>query len=191
MEVPLEIHFHNLAVSPALEQTIRAHAAKLERFARDVISCRVTVEAPHRRRRQGKLFAVRVDLRFAGGEAVASRDPSARHQHEDAYVAARDAFKAVRRQLQDRVRMRRGEVKPHEAPPHGKVKALDPDRRCGRIETPDGREIYFHGNSVLNVPFERLEPGAEVRFSEEAGDEGPQASTVRVIGKHHIVGREH
>ena len=28
----------------------------------------------------------------------------------------------------------------------------------------------------------------EVRFDEEPGDEGPQASTVRVLSKHHIVG---
>ena len=32
-----------------------------------------------------------------------------------------------------------------------------------------------------------LEIGDEVRFTEEAGDEGPQASTVHLIGKHHIV----
>jgi cold shock CspA family protein len=41
---------------------------------------------------------------------------------------------------------------------------------------------------VVNASFDQLEPGTEVRFSEEAGDEGPQASTVHVIGKHHIVG---
>jgi len=102
-------------------------------------------------------------------------------------VAVRDAFKAARRQLQDRMRVQRGDVKPHPAEPHGKILSLDPSRDCGLIETSDGREIYFHRNSVLNQGFDQLEPGVEVRFSEEPGDKGPQASTVRVIGKHHLV----
>ena len=51
----------------------------------------------------------------------------------------------------------------------------------------DGRDVYFHRNSVLNDEFDHLEVGAEVRFAEEMGDKGPQASTVATIGKHHIV----
>jgi cold shock CspA family protein len=176
-----------MSASPTVEQSVREHVAKLERFAPDLVSCRVTVEAPHRHQSQGKLYVVRVDLRFPGGEAVASRAPSAHHSHEDVNVAVRDAFKAVRRQLQDQMRVRRGDVKPHEAPAHGRIAALDAARGFGRIATPDGREIYFHGNSVLNAKFESLEVGNEVRFAEEAGDEGPQASSVQVIGKHHIV----
>jgi cold shock CspA family protein len=174
--------------SPAIETAVRERASKLEQFAPDVVSCRVRIEAPHKHHRQGKLYAVTVDLRLPGGEVVASREPSAHHAHEDVYVAIRDAFKAARRQLQDRVRERRGDVKPHELPPHGKILTLDPERGSGRIATSDGREVYFHRNSVLNADFDKLEPGLEVRFHEELGDEGPQASSVHVIGKHHVVG---
>jgi ribosomal subunit interface protein len=188
MQVPLEIHFHNMDSSPAIEAEIRTRVAKLERFADQIVSCRVTVEAPHKHQHQGNLYSVKVDLRFPGGEVVASRDPSAHHAHEDAYVAVRDAFKAARRQLQDRVRVRRGQVKPHEAPPHGRICALYPDRDSGRIATSDGREIYFHRNSVLNADFDQLEAGLEVRFHEDSGEKGPRASSVHVIGKHHIVG---
>jgi cold shock CspA family protein len=35
---------------------------------------------------------------------------------------------------------------------------------------------------VLNDGFGRLHPGTEVRFSEEQGEEGPQASTVDISG---------
>ncbi len=188
MQQPLDIRFHNMSASPAVEAAAREHAEKLERFAPQIISCRVTVEAPHRRHEQGNLYTVRVDLRFPGGEAVASREPSANHAHEDVYVALRDAFKAVRRQLQDRVRVRRGEVKPQEGAARGIIVSLDPERHCGRIETEDGREIYFHGNSVINARFDRLQTGIAVRFSEEAGDEGPQASTVHIVGKQHAAG---
>lgn len=188
MAIPLEIVFHNVDRSDAVEDAVRERANKLEQIVPNVTSCRVTIEAPHRHHQQGNLYTVRIDLRYPGGEALASRAPSAHHAHEDVYVAVRDAFKAARRQLQDRVRVRRGEVKPHEPPPHGRIVSLDRSRECGRIATADGREIYFHRNSVLNVSFDRLEPGIEVRFSEEPGEQGPQASTVQVVGKHHIVG---
>ena len=61
-----------------------------------------------------------------------------------------------------------------------------PGEDCGFIETADGREVFFHRNSVLDDAFDRLTVGSEVRFVEEMGEKGPQASTVRVIGKHHL-----
>jgi cold shock CspA family protein/ribosome-associated translation inhibitor RaiA len=188
MLVPLEIHFHNVDRSEAVEAAVRERAEKLEEFADDIVSCRVTVERPHKHHRRGNLFAVKVDLRFAGGEVVASREPTEHHAHEDVNVAIRDAFKAARRQLEDRVRVRRGDVKPHAGDAHGTLASIDSARGFGRIATPDGREIYFHRNSVLNARFEQLTPGTEVRFTEEAGDEGPQASSVHVIGKPHTAG---
>jgi ribosome-associated translation inhibitor RaiA len=118
MTVPLEIVFHNLDRSPAIEAAVRERAAKLEQFAPNITSCRVTVEAPHKYHHQGNIFTVRVDLHYPGGAAVATRSPAQDHSHEDVYVALRDAFRAARRRLQDGVRMRRGDVKHH-----------DPERR--------------------------------------------------------------
>lgn len=115
MQVPLEIVFHNVDRSPAVEAAVRERADKLEQFADNITSCRVTVEAPHKNHQHGNLYTVRVDLRFPGGEAIANRSPSADHSHEDVYVAVRDAFRAARRQLQDRQRIRRGDVKVHPA----------------------------------------------------------------------------
>jgi ribosome-associated translation inhibitor RaiA len=114
MQVPLEIVFRNVDHSSSVEAAVRARAAKLEQFAGNLTSCRVTVEAPHKNHRQGNLYAVCVDLRFPGGEAVANRSPTEKHTHEDVYVALRDAFNAARRQLQDRQRISRGDVKSHE-----------------------------------------------------------------------------
>jgi ribosome-associated translation inhibitor RaiA/cold shock CspA family protein len=182
MLVPLEIHFHNMDSSAAIEAAVRKRAAKLELFAGDIVSCRVTVEAPHKHHHKGNLYSVTIDLRYPGGEVVASRQPSAHKSHEDFHVALRDAFKTVRRQLQDRMRTRRGDVKTHDGPPQGRIVSMQREKNCGRILTADGREIYFHRNSVLNASFDRLEPGIEVRFNEEPGDQGPQASSVHVIG---------
>ena len=188
MQVPLEIKFRNMDASEAVETAAREYVAKLEHLADSIISCRVTIEAPHRHHHQGNLYTVSVDLHYSGGEAVANRAPGAKHAHEDVYVALRDAFNAARRQLQDRVRVQRGDVKHHEPPGHGTIVSIDQRKNFGRIGTSDGREIYFHRNSVLNAKLDTLEVGTQVRFAEEAGDEGPQASSVHVIGKHHVVG---
>lgn len=73
-------------------------------------------------------------------------------------------------------------------PPHGRIVELYPAEDYGRIQTPDGRLIYFHRNSVVETDCENLEIGSEVRFVEEMGELGPQASTAHPVGKHHIVG---
>ena len=188
MDIPLDIRFHNMDPSAAMEAAIRERVQKLEKFGEHIVSCHVTVDAPHKHHHQGNLFQIKVDVRLPGGNAIASRDPAKDHAHEDAYVALRDAFKAVQRQVKDYVRVQRGKVKTHEVPPHGKIATLHADQDHGFIATPDGREIYFHRNSVLNADFDSLNVGHEVTFSEEPGDHGPQATTVHVTGKHHIVG---
>ncbi|HSG66739.1 MAG TPA: HPF/RaiA family ribosome-associated protein [Gammaproteobacteria bacterium] len=116
MSIPLEITMHNMDASPALEAVIREKAAKLEHFADQILGCQVRIDAPHRHHGKGKLYRVSVEIRVPGGHIVASRDPAEHHAHEDVYVAVRDAFSAAGRQLQDVVRVRRGDVKRHEPP---------------------------------------------------------------------------
>jgi cold shock CspA family protein len=79
-------------------------------------------------------------------------------------VAIRDAFAAAQRQIEDCVREMRGQVKPHEAEDHGRVKKLIAGEDFGFIETADGREVYLHGDSVLDDAFDALRIGSEVRF---------------------------
>jgi cold shock CspA family protein len=139
------------------------------------------IEAPHRHQQHGQTYHVRIDLSVPGHELVVSRDPSGKQGgHERLDVAIRDAFRTLRRQLQDWIARTRGEVKTHEAPPQGRVARIFADDGYGFIEAADGREIYFHENAVLNGDFAQLEVGTAVAFAEEQGDEGPQASTVRV-----------
>jgi cold shock CspA family protein/ribosome-associated translation inhibitor RaiA len=181
----LEIDFRNLDRSEAVEADIRQHAEKLEELFDRITSCRVVVEEPHRHHRKGNLYHVRIQLSVPQKVLVVDREPHADHAHEDVYVTVRDAFKAMRRRLEDYVRELRGDVKTHDTPLHGKVVRLVPEEDYGFITTADGREIYFTRNAVLNEAFGELLPGAEVRFAEEAGDKGQQASTVRVVGRHH------
>jgi len=188
MQIPLQITFRDMEPSEAVEARIREKAAKLEQYYDRIMSCRVMVESPHGHHHQGRLFQVRIDLTVPDGELVVNQAHHHRdHSHEDVYVALRDAFNAMQHQLQSHVQKRRGRVKQHEAPPGGHVISLNPEEDYGRIGTPDGRTIYFHRNSVLNGGFDGLEVGAEVRFAEETGEQGPQASSVMPVGKHHVV----
>jgi ribosomal subunit interface protein len=183
---PLQITFRHMDPSEAVESKIRERAGKLEKFYDQIMGCHVVVEAPHKHQHKGGLYWVHLDITVPDGELVVNRNPSQRSSHEDVYVAIRDTFDVARRRLEDHARRQRQNVKTHEVPPHGKVSELFPEMDYGRISTPDGRSIYFHRNSVLNAGFDELKLGTEVRFAEEPGDEGPQASTVRVIGKHHL-----
>jgi cold shock CspA family protein len=98
-------------------------------------------------------------------------------------VAIREAFHAARRRLEDHARRKRVDVKTHEPMPQARVTKLFPAESYGYIETPDGREVCFHSNSVLKDRFKSLKIGSKVGFTEEAGEKGPQASTVRLITK--------
>ena len=188
MQMPLQIAFRNLDRSEAIEARIRERAEKLDQYHGRIMSCRVAVEALHKHHRHGNHYHVRIDLTVPGGELVANREPDEHHAYTDVYVAIRDAFDAIRRQLEDYGRRQSRQVKEHEVPPHGRVVEHYPADDYGRIETLDGRLIYFHRNSVVEADFDKLQVDAEVRFTEQMGEHGPQASTVRLVGKHHIVG---
>jgi cold shock CspA family protein len=185
MNLPLQISFHNVERSESIERLVREHAAVLDRFCDRIVSCRVVVDRPHGHHRAGNLFEIRIDLKAPGEEIVARREPAAHEDYRDVRVAIRDAFDMVIRQLEDRVRRRRRDIKHHEPLPRGRVSFLAREEGYGFLTTPDGREIYFHRNSVLSPGFERLNLNAEVAFEEEQGEKGPQATTVHLVGRHH------
>lgn len=177
MKIPLQITVRNLSLSEAAERDIRAKAEDLNSINGQIISCRVVVDAPHRHHHKGVLYNLRIDLKVPGKEFIVTRE-----HHEDVYVAIRDGFDAVRRRLEDFGRRQRGEVKLHEEiSPYGVVLRIFSQEGYGFIETDDGREIYFHRNSVLKEDFGHLKIGSIVRFVEEIGEKGPQASTVQLL----------
>ena len=98
------------------------------------------------------------------------RTPTADERHSDLTFAINDAFKRARRRLQDQARRLQGQVKQHEGQPIGTVARLDPSGEFGFLRSGDGREIYFHRNSVLDADFSRLVPGTRVTFAEEVGE---------------------
>lgn len=184
MQIPLQISFRHVYRSQAVVDKIRERVEHLEYLCQSIMSCRIVVELANHRHRQGNIFQVRIDLKMPRSEIAISGDPAISQAHEDVYVAVRDAFNAAERRLQEYVHRTRVRVhlKHREQSAHGRVaRILRGDGDYGFLTTPQGREIYFHKNSVLNDRFDSLHVGSVVRFVEELGDEGPQASTVAVV----------
>jgi len=203
--IPTQINFRGLAHSITLEGDIRERIAWLEQFYSGIVRCRVLVEVPHRHRHDGRHFQVRIDITVPGGapivvshepslhgplkdveEAEHSKDTEIEAVHRYAHVAIHEAFDVARRQLQDFVREQRGVVKTHEVPAHGEIAEISAVDGHGFIRAGE-RQIYFTRASVLDDAFNELEVGTPIAFVEEKGEKGPQASTVRVLGKHHYV----
>ena len=120
---------------------------------------------------------------------MVSHQPSDDQSHVHVEVAIKDAFAAARHQIEALTQRANGDVKLHEVEAHGRVSKISGD--YGFIATSDGREVYFHRNSVIDNAFDRLSVGSEVQFAEELGEKGAQASTVHLIGKHHLSEQNH
>jgi cold shock CspA family protein/ribosome-associated translation inhibitor RaiA len=181
MEGPAELVIRGVPdrarVRGELEERIRA----LERFFDRIVSCRVVVEPSSRRHETGNLFRVLVELTVPGQQIVVQRDPPEKHSHEDVEVAIRDAFKAARRQLEDYARIRRDTGRIFETALPGTVAELVPEEDSGFLQGPEGDLVYFHRDSVADGAFDRLRVGMRVRYEEEAGEEGPRATWVRLV----------
>ncbi|MFW6088658.1 MAG: HPF/RaiA family ribosome-associated protein [Gemmatimonadota bacterium] len=186
MQFPPEIAFRGFEPDEWLKDTVRREIDRLDGYFDRIVGCRVMVELPHQRREEGNPYHVRIELSVPGRNLVVSRSPKARDRERETQMTALDeAFAAIRRRLEDYTRELRGDVKRKLEPAHGRVWQLYPGgvpgERYGFIRTPDGSDVYFHENSLLGTDYDQVEVGAEVRFHEEQGDEGPQASTVRVL----------
>ncbi|MGP0072030.1 MAG: cold shock domain-containing protein [Bryobacteraceae bacterium] len=198
MLLPVQVTFRNIEDHAGLDDYVQKEAAKLERFYSRIGSCRVVVERPQRAT-SSKLFHVRIDLGVPNEELVVKHVPSLHGTLEDLQTqksrreaksvlvhknpkrAIHEAFQEMGRQLQDYARRQEGAVKSKQAMQEAVVKEILPTEGYGFLETDDGRAVYFHQASVLNGRFPELRIGTRVKFAEEQGYKGPQASTVKVI----------
>ena len=184
MEITPEIIFHDVHRSEWIEAYVAERLAHLERFARGITRCRVTLTREQGSQRTGNRYSVLVEVRVPP-----QHDLAVKKQKEIVDMPAQLpalvnlAFGAIERQLKKASELRRGEEKAHNGQPHGVVEKLFGEG-YGFIRTlEDDRQFYFHRNSVLHDDFERLAVGTEVRFDAELGEKGPQASSVQVVGK--------
>lgn len=177
MQKPIQITERGVRLSEAQRARIRRRASGLERYDPRITGCQVVCEEPHRSRRTSVEFKVRVEATVPGKVLGVARGDS------DLNTAIRDAFDAIRREIEDAVRERDGRIKERaEALANGRIARLFPKEGYGFIEAGDGAEVFFHRNSVLQRRFGRLKVGDKVRYAEEMGEKGPQASSVHFAG---------
>jgi ribosomal subunit interface protein len=179
-----EIIFHDVDRSEWVENYIIERLRKLERFAEGITRCHVTLTQEDSKHNKGNRYSVMVEVRIPPQHDLAvKKQKEIRDMHTQLPALINLAFGAIERQLKKTAALRRGEEKTHDGQPHGLVEKLF-DEGYGFIRTAgDNRQVYFHRNSVLHGDFERLTVGTEVRFSAAEGDDGPQASSVQVVGK--------
>ncbi len=184
MQIPLDITFRNAERSDPVEAVVRERVDKLGQIFDHIISCRVTLDVPNRTPNYDVLnHRVNVEINVPGEELVASREPNENDNFNDIYVTIRDAFDAAEQQLRSYAgRLRETQVS-HEDSPYAIIDKMFLDKGYGFLMTSDGREIYFHENSVSPPGFDKLNKGDTVRFVEALGDEGPQASLVKGLGR--------
>jgi cold shock CspA family protein len=187
MQVPVQVDFQGCDPEPRLRERIDRGLESLEsRFGR-IIAARVAICGPGGHHRTGGRYEIGVHLTLPDGRLVnVEHTPDADERYGDVDFAIGDAFRRARRQLQDEYRRMDGKVKRHQPQAVAKVARLDETGEFGFLRTAAGDDIYFHRNSVLDGAFPRLKPGTAVAFTEEIGEEGPQASTVRLLGKHNM-----
>jgi ribosome-associated translation inhibitor RaiA len=102
MQQPLEIVFEDIEPSDAIRVRLNEELAKLEQINSRLDSARVVIAKPHHHQTKGNSYQVRIHIKVAGmKDVIVNHEPGDHHDHDDAYITIRDAFRAARRQLRD------------------------------------------------------------------------------------------
>ncbi|MBD3265182.1 HPF/RaiA family ribosome-associated protein [bacterium] len=186
MQIPLEISYRDVEKTDDIENLIYTKAAKLDQICDHLTRCDVTLEQPQKHQRSGSPYTVRIEMTVPPGhELVAKREAGKGDLHEPLSSVIRDAFDAARRQLQELVERQRKETKSHvDQEVNAYITNLFPAEGYGFLKNLEDRDVYFHKNSVMNDAFDQLEIGSGVRYVEELGEKGPQATVVQLLDRH-------
>jgi ribosomal subunit interface protein len=176
MQVPLQITMRNIEHSEAVEERVSEKANKLNQFSEQLISCSVVVEQNGAHRNNGVLYNVRIHVTMPRKKELIANH----NERENLYMAIRDAFDDMKRQVEDANRISQGDIKHHSTLLHGEIARLFEDGEFGFITDSTGDEYYFNADNLVNHSFEYLRVGMPVQFIEKMGDEGPKACRVSI-----------
>lgn len=168
------IHWVGLGdLSEAERAEIEARLDLLAEGHDDLIDLRITGKKTRHHRHGGQ--EVRITCQARGREVVAARE---RPDLGLALNEALDTFEREIHRLREK-RRDRARMQPAEPPCLGIVDRIFREEGYGFILTDAGEQVYFHRNAVKEgLDWSRLEEADRVALNLEAGDEGPQATTV-------------
>jgi len=173
--VPLDITVREVPNSLAIESKIRQKTDKLVQHCNKMEFCKVVVGLVQKQKHQGKLYDTHIEVGVPGKRLVVTRK-----KDEDLYVAVRDAFKAMDRQVKRYADEQHGDVKKHVEQLFGYVARKFED--YGFIETPEGIEYYFNASNVMHKDFDLLEVGEQVVFLDTGAENSDTMQACHVIG---------
>jgi putative sigma-54 modulation protein len=101
MKLPLQISFKNLVRDEHIAKLIQEKAAKFDRLSDEVIQSHVTVTVPHRSRKSGNFYNVRIDISVPGKEIVVNHEDNKAIENKDIHHVLKVAFDAAYRQLEE------------------------------------------------------------------------------------------
>jgi ribosome-associated translation inhibitor RaiA len=166
VQLPLQITYRDMEPTPGMDAAIRDKVDHLQRYHPRIVRCHVVVDAPHSSQHHPHHFRVMFNITIPGKEIVAAKENHDKPEQRDFYISLRDSYEAARRQLEAEREKAQGHTKVHEVPPHGRVSKLFPGQDYGFVFMPDGNEVYFHRNAVVEGSWEDIEVGDEVRRHE-------------------------
>lgn len=101
MRIPLQIAFHGVDHSDAVETSIRSAVDKLEKINNHITACRVAVESRnHKSETHRPALRVRIDVTVPGSELVVTEEPEVGQRH-DIQTAIRRGFASMERRLKE------------------------------------------------------------------------------------------
>lgn len=181
MQIEPILSYHNIDRSPAVDDLVHRRIEMLEKRDDRITGCEVTMEAPQRRKRHGRVFRVRLNLHLPGPDITISREIAQASAQDDLMLAVNRAFSAAEKALKKHRKTMAGvEVKHHPPVLHGEIVEIEPELGYGWILADDGQRVYFQRDGLTSDDWDRLETGTRLRFREEEGEKGPYAAAVTV-----------
>jgi len=100
MTTPVEVHFHGVEKSEAVEQRVREKVAKLKKHFERMTSCRVGIEVPQRTAQRPKVYQIKIEIGVPRrSPIVVSHERVGSNANEELGLAIRDAFEAALRKV--------------------------------------------------------------------------------------------
>jgi len=181
-DLMVQITSRGVVLAEADRRRFRDGARRLAKFGERLEAVRIAISVPNRRLHGDPIrFVVSIRLAVPGNDLVVRRQTAT-----TLTTARQRAFEAARRQLQDHFRKFEPPAPIGGARAIGRVTRLFPWEGYGFLRTADGRQVYFHRNSVAGLGFGGLEIGARVGFVEEEGESGPQATFVEAVRRRRL-----
>ena len=104
----LEISFRDIEHSDAIEHQIRQKALKLTNRYDDITGIRAVVALPHNHNTKGKIAHISLEIGLPGELIAITNDSHDNREHENMYIALRDAFDKAQRKI-DKIQTKRSD----------------------------------------------------------------------------------